>query len=81
MPRATTSSLIIVQIAGLHAEVSLWYRYYLLLYQAAENCRVQRMKRFLASIPQTSISPIVNPWFVLFVHVHKAVQNNLAFGP
>jgi hypothetical protein len=25
--------------------------------------------------------PIANPCFVLFVHVHKAVQNNLAIRP
>jgi hypothetical protein len=43
--------------------------------------RVQRLKRFLASIPQTSILPFANPCFVLFVHVHKAVQNNPAIRP
>ena len=35
----------------------------------------------LASISQNPIFPFfANPCFVLFVHVHKTVQNNLATG-
>jgi hypothetical protein len=37
--------------------------------------------RVLANNPPNPNLLITNPWFVLFVHVHKAVQNNLAIRP